>query len=234
MSKRDAVGRLGGSSSQSAPPDPPGRFEPGRVASFSDGVMAIAITLLILNLRLPDLTATSEAGLQSELRGLEAPFIAFLLSFAIIAVWWNSHHRLFAALAAIDRGGLMLNFAFLAAVAFLPFPTSVFGRYASFATAIILYAATNVVIGGAVLAMWWHADRNGLLAENLDHAQLRQSMAYAASAPIVFGLSIPIAVASPDLAPWSWNAVWILILALQGRRRWRRSRAGRDQAPLGE
>ncbi len=195
------------------------RFDPHRVAAFSDGVMAIAITLLILDLRLPSTIARTDAALQAQLRALEAPFVAFVLSFAVIAVWWNSHHRLFAVLVRGDRRILALNMAFLAAVVFLPFPTSVLGRYTTLPTALVLYAGTNVVIGSAALLMWWHAERAGLLAGDLDPAELRRLMGYAATAPLVFLISIPIALVDPSLAAWSWNGVWILVVAL--RIRWR-------------
>ncbi len=213
-------------SPSSEPPAGEGRspeFDAGRVAAFSDAVMAIAITLLILDLRLPGTVAQTDAALQDQLRALEAPFVAFLLSFAVIAVWWNSHHRLFGALRRGDRRILLLNFVFLAAVAFLPFPTSVLGRSSALATAIVLYAATNFVIGAAVLLMWWHATRSGLLGEDLDARQLRHFMAYAAMAPLMFLASIPVALVRPDLAPWSWNAIWIAAAAM--RLWWRREDA---------
>lgn len=203
------------------------RFDLHRVATFSDGVLAIAITLLILSIRLPDGQAHSDADLQAQLRDLEAPLVAFLLSFAVIAVWWGSHQRLFAVLTAVDRPVLILNFVFLAAVAFLPFPTSVLGRYSSMTTAIVLYATTNTVIGGAVLLAWLYAQRAGLLDPELDADDRRQLIAFAAIAPAVFVLSIPVAFADPRIAPWSWNAVWIVVLAvrLQRRRRTRRTAA---------
>ncbi len=182
--------------------------------------MAIAITLLILDIRLPDSIARTDAALQDQLKVLEAPFVTFVLSFAVIAVWWNSHHRLFGALRRGDRRILLVNFVFLAAVAFLPFPTSVLGRYSSLATAIVLYAGTNVIIGSAALFMWWHASRSGLLAAELDATEVQHLMAYAATAPAVFAASIPVALVNPGLAPWSWNAVWIVLVGM--RLWWRR------------
>ncbi len=198
-----------------------GQFDPGRLATFSDGVMAIAITLLILNLHLPDTTARSDQELLQQLRALEAPLVAFLLSFAVTAVWWNGHQRLFAALERGDRRILSLNFVFLAAVVFLPFPTSILGRYAPLPTATILYAGTNVIIGTSALLMWWHASRSGLLNPAVHAMELRRLMAYAITAPSVFLLSIPVALVDPGLAPWSWNAVWIVVLGF--RLWWRRS-----------
>lgn len=195
------------------------RFDRHRVTAFSDGVLAIAITLLILSIRLPDLQARSDVELEAQLRGLEAPLIAFLLSFAVIAVWWSSHQRLFAALTAVDRPLLVLNFLFLAAVAFLPFPTSALGRYSSLTTAIVLYAATNVVIGGAIFLAWLYARRAGLLDPTLGTDDRRRLVAFAATAPAVFLLSIPIAVIDPRIAPWSWNAVWIVVAAVRFRQR---------------
>jgi TMEM175 potassium channel family protein len=196
-----------------------GRFDPERLAFFSDAVMAIAITILIIDIRAPDLgDRTTEAALEAALRSLTPQFLAFLLSFAVIAIWWNSHHRLFATLAHGDGPLLGLNFIFLASVVFLPLPTAVLGRYTALPAALVLYATTNVVVGTASLTMWWWSRRRGLLRPGLDEEAIKRRMAYTAVPPIVFLVSIPIALVDPGWAPFTWNAVWIALLAL--RRYW--------------
>lgn len=181
--------------------------------------MAIAITILIIDIHTPDLGGRpTEAALEAALRSLTPQFLAFLLSFAVIAIWWNSHHRLFAALAHGDGPLLGLNFIFLASVVFLPLPTAVLGRYTSLPAALILYATTNVVVGSASLAMWWWSRRAGLLRPGLDQEAIKRRMAYAAVPPIVFLASVPIALVDAGLASISWNAVWIALIAM--RRYW--------------
>lgn len=195
-------------------------FDPERLTLFSDAVMAIAITLLVIDLRVPELGPDpTEAALEAALRSLVPQLFAFFLSFVVIAVWWNGHHRLFAELRAGDVWILVLNFVFLAAVAFLPFPTAVLGRYSNLASAVMLYAATNVVIGSAAFAMWWHADRTGLLTSRLGPDEVRLRLGRSLIAPVVFGLSIPIALVDPTLATWSWNLVWIVLIVWRVVRR---------------
>lgn len=196
------------------------RFDPERLAFFSDAVMAIAITLLIIDVRVPDLPApATDAQLQAALGSLVPQFLAFLLSFAVIAVWWNSHHRLFGALAAGDGPLIVLDFVFLAAVVFLPLPTAILGRYASLTSAIVLYAATNIAIGLASVLMWWHALHGGLLVDGFDPVFFRQRLAYMTTAPAVFAVSIPIALVDANLAPYAWNAIWVVLIGWRlGRR----------------
>lgn len=202
------------------------RFEPERLAFFSDAVMAIAITLLIIDVRVPDLAApATDAQLQGALGALVPQFLAFLLSFAVIAVWWNSHHRLFGALASGDGVLIVLDFLFLAAIVFLPLPTAILGRYASLTSAIVLYSATNVAIGLASVLMWWHAITAGLLLDGFDTRLFRERVAYMTIAPIVFGASIPLALVDPALAPYAWNAIWMVLIAWRvGRRLAQRAR----------
>ncbi len=196
------------------------RFAPDRLAFFSDAVMAIAITLLIIDVRVPDLPApATDAQLQAALSALVPQFLAFLLSFAVIAVWWNSHHRLFGALASGDGPLIVLDFVFLAAIVFLPLPTAILGRYAALTSAIVLYAATNVVIGVASVLMWWHAMTAGLLVDGFDRRLFRQRVTYMTTAPIVFAASIPLALVEPGLAPLAWNAIWLVLLGLRVGRR---------------
>jgi TMEM175 potassium channel family protein len=200
-------------------------FDPERLSFFSDAVMAIAITLLVVDLRVPELgPKPTDAALQAALRELVPGFFAFFLSFAVIAVWWNGHHRLFGALRIGDGRILLLNFVFLASVAFLPFPTAILGRYSDLTSAVMLYAATNVVIGLASYALWWHAHRARLLGPRLDEEEIQRRIGYGTIAPLVFGLSIPIALVDPTLATWSWNLVWIALVVWRAVRRRRHGR----------
>ena len=95
-----------------------------RVVNLSDAVFAIAMTLLVLTLDVPDVPVAELAGaLAADLPQLAA----FLLSFALIASIWWQHHKLFARLARIDLGIVALNLVLLAGVALVPFPTSLVG-----------------------------------------------------------------------------------------------------------
>jgi uncharacterized membrane protein len=182
-----------------------GGREVERLIFFSDAVMAIAMTLLVIDLKLPESLGamTSDADLRAALDGLGPRFLSVLLSFAVIAIWWNGHNRIFRNLERADGALVVLNLVFLGAIAFLPFPTALIGRYVDRPSAVVLYAATNLVAGSALLAMRWHADRRGFV-EVESGIERRRRLVTAAIAPIAFGLTIPMAFVDASLAALAW------------------------------
>ena len=97
-----------------------------RLEAFSDGVFAIAITLLIIEVRVPD----SEAGeLARDLANQWPSYAAYAVSFAIIGIIWVNHHDIFERIVTVDRPLLFLNLLLLLTVAFLPLPTALLGDY---------------------------------------------------------------------------------------------------------
>jgi uncharacterized membrane protein len=129
-----------------------------RIVSFSDGVFAIAITLLVLALRIPEGAPDLSEALEDQLPDL----FAFALSFAVLARVWLFHHRLFAALAGVDTGLIALNFLYLALVTLVPFTSEVIGDYDD-KVAIILYAAGLGALGLTGAAMVIYAFRCDLV-----------------------------------------------------------------------
>jgi uncharacterized membrane protein len=119
-----------------------------RLEMFSDGVLAIAITLLIIEVHVPE---AGRQGLWHAL-GQEWPsYVAYAVSFLTIGIMWVNHHGMFDRIAFTDRGLLFLNLGLLAGIAFLPFPTALLARYIrdsdNAATAAVVYGVTMVVIG---------------------------------------------------------------------------------------
>jgi uncharacterized membrane protein len=121
-----------------------------RVEAFSDGVLAIVITLLVLDLRAP-------AGhMLTQLLRQWPAYLAYLASFGYVGVIWVNHHQLFTRIAAVDSGLLWRNLALLLATSVLPFPTAVlgnafqYGNHADEVTAFVLYALV-----AAVMALTW-------------------------------------------------------------------------------
>ncbi len=114
-----------------------------RVVNLSDAVFAIAMTLLVLTLDVPDVPAAELLGaLAADLPQLAA----FLLSFALIASIWWQHHKLFARLAWLDGGIVALNLALLAGVALVPFPTSLVGTTPTSRAAVVPFIAVFLVL----------------------------------------------------------------------------------------
>jgi uncharacterized membrane protein len=215
--------------SQASPPElgAGGEREVERLIFFSDAVMAIAMTLLVVDLRLPEtLTQTAtDAELRAVLADLGPRFLSVALSFMVIAVWWNGHHRLFRTLERSDGRIVLLNFIFLAAIAFLPFPTNLIGRFVNLPTAVALYAATNLVAGSALLAMRWHADRRGFIPLE-PPLERRRRLVMASLAPIFFAATIPLAFVDATLAALSWILLVPAVIAV----RWWFARAERREA----
>jgi uncharacterized membrane protein len=141
-----------------------------RIEAFSDGVFAIAITLLILEIAVPALSGTQT--LKHELLRLWPKYAAYALSFAMIGIYWANHNSFFRLFARADHTFLMLNVFFLLAIAFLPFPTAVLGDYLRNSdqrqTAAIFYAIGLLLPATGWFAVWAYALRMGLVVPNLD------------------------------------------------------------------
>jgi uncharacterized membrane protein len=123
----------------------------GRLEAFSDGVFAIAITLLVIELRPPDVEGSELAG---ALWDLWPSYFAYFVSFVTIGVMWLNHHRIFAQVRAVDSPLLLLNLNLLLWVAVIPFPTAVVADYladggAGARTAMVLYSAVFFLAGVA-------------------------------------------------------------------------------------
>ena len=118
-----------------------------RLTFFSDAVFAIAMTLLVIEVRLPVLHGVSEAGLGHALLSLYPNYIGFIASFLVIGRFWVAHHRLMGMLDRHDEALVWANLLFLLAVAFMPFPTAVFSEYVGLRVGVGLYAGWLVLLG---------------------------------------------------------------------------------------
>jgi uncharacterized membrane protein len=125
-----------------------------RVEAFSDGVFAIAITLLVLTIAQP----AHYQNLTHELLTRWPSFAAYVVSFAVIGIMWLNHHSLFSSFGRIDRGLFYLNLLLLLTITFLPYPTGVLGealaRGQGAQTAAVFYAVTMAVNAYAWVALW--------------------------------------------------------------------------------
>lgn len=175
-----------------------------RIEFFSDAVFAIAMTLLVLDIRLPDIKADQ---LSHELHELLPQMFAYALSFLVISLNWISHHRKFRVITGFDDTLTRLNLLLLFLIAFLPFPTSVLSNYASQTSAVVLYAATSAAIAGSQVLILWHARLANLLDASVDRGVYRLMVYDGLVSPFVFTVSIGIAFASPAAAMYSWIAM---------------------------
>ncbi len=143
--------------------------ETQRIEAFSDGVFAIAITLLIIEIGVPHVTG--DESLSEALGDLWPSYLAYVLSFVMIGIYWANHHSLFRLFVRTDHYFLMLNVFFLMTIAFLPFPTAVLGEYLDDAeqrdTAVTLYALGLLLPAFGWFIVWLYANVRGLVDERL-------------------------------------------------------------------
>lgn len=147
--------------------------ETARIEAFSDGVFAIAITLLVLDLKVPHDMAEGR-DLLAALFNQWPAYLAFVTSFATIGIMWLNHHRMFTLIKRADDGLLLLNSLLLLGVTFVPFPTAVVAEYiprAAQHVAAAVYSGTYIVIALFFNLLWWHAAHGKRLLSNAaDHA----------------------------------------------------------------
>lgn len=140
-----------------------------RIVFFSDAVFAIAITLLVLEIKVPHLENFSEAAVQSELKHMIPKFAGFVASFFIIGLMWFEHHRIFQYIKNYDGGLIWRNLFFLLSISFIPFPTALASEYAMSRTAFIVYVLSFAFAGLTKLWIWsYAASKENLLSENID------------------------------------------------------------------
>jgi uncharacterized membrane protein len=181
----------------------------GRILALSDGVFAIALTLLILDIVVP--AKTSDDNLGQALLHIWPRYLAYALSFLVIARFWVTHHLAFRLINRYDATLVWLNLLLLMFVAFLPFPTAVLGEHEGSAAAAVLYGASVCLAGAASAAYWWYASgRGSLLRPDVGRARVRALRARGLSGPVFFALSLPIAA----FAPYAAVVLWILIFPL--------------------
>jgi uncharacterized membrane protein len=199
------------------------RDETTRVEAFSDGVFAIAITLLVLEIRVPE-EVVGGPGLGRALLGLWPSYLAFLTSFATIGIMWINHHRLFTLIRRCDHLLLVANGFLLLWVSFLPFPTAVVARSLTGSagaarTAAAFFSGTFVVIAVAFNLLWRYASGGRRLLEPAaDEAAIQAQTRQYAFGPVwymaAFGLAFVSVPASLGL-----NLLLALFFALPLRTR---------------
>jgi uncharacterized membrane protein len=176
----------------------------GRILTFTDGVFAIAITLLVLGFDDP-------TGHDVARRILDQwpQLLAYLLSFAVVGRMWLIHHRFFATLHRFDRPLLLLNLTYLAAVVLVPYTSELLGDHGGEPVTVVLYA---VVLAIATILQWAMV-RHTLRAEHVREELRARVVPFggprAVFAPALLIASIPVAFANPHIA----EVMWVLLVA---------------------
>ncbi len=200
-------------------PSETGTLERGRrlarVDAFSDGLFAIAATLLALSIDVPRVPA---GDLNAALESLIPSVTAYFISFAVVGLFWLRHHEFFGRLEASDTRLATINLVFLSVVALLPVPTELMGRYDNSAAPVVIYAVFILALSGLLRALFVHARRAQLLVPGADEPA---DLVTLTSLWFAFGISIPMAYVNPDWAMYCW-LLTAAIPAAAGRVRGRR------------
>jgi uncharacterized membrane protein len=138
------------------------------VLAFSDGLFAIAMTLLVIGIGVPKLADADSVGeLWDAFGDLTPNIVSFAISFAVIGRYWFAHHEFIGRLQAMDNGLIGLNLLYLAFVAFLPFPTALLGNYFENPLSVATYAIVVAAVSLMEVVMFRHAYRRGLMSDKM-------------------------------------------------------------------
>jgi uncharacterized membrane protein len=187
---------------------PRGTEEFSRVLAFSDGVFAIAMTLLVVGITIPALQqGDSVDELADALNDLTGNIVSFVISFLVIGRYWIAHHEFFSRLKTLDPGLIGINLVYLMFVAFLPFPTALLGNFFENPLAVTIYAVCVAAVSGMEVVEYRHAYRHDLMERRVPEDVYRWN-AFLSLAPVfIFLGSIPIAFVHTWMAAASWYLV---------------------------
>ena len=186
-----------------------------RIGAFSDGVMAVAITLLVLNIQVPTLEHGQTLG--NALVDLLPSLGAFALAFALVGRFWVIHHNLFEKLRAFDSTLMLLNLAFLALIVLIPFSAELYDTYTDQGLAAAVLGANLGLAALAHSAMTAHVLRSGLIDDER-RAETQPTVGLGITA--AFALSVPAAFLGVHIAEALWISTVVVRYPLRrlGRR----------------
>lgn len=189
-----------------------------RLIFFSDAVFAIVMTLLVLDIRVPDVAADEVPGMVLE---LWPKIFSYMLSFLVIGLYWIGHHQTFRYVRSYDRTLLWLNLLFLLSISFIPFPTALLGEYSELRFSVIFYAISLALARLLLALVWWYVFSGPIrTSDELDHGLAKFHLWRSLAIPAIFVLSIGIAFFSTNAAIASW--VLLVVADTMAWRLWRK------------
>jgi uncharacterized membrane protein len=173
------------------------------------------MTLLVVGIGVP---TVQEARLGDALRELRPEIVSFFVSFLVVGYYWLAHHRFFAQLRSLNTPLIVLNLVYLAAIAFVPFPTALVGKYEDEPVSVIMYALTLGAASFLETAMFVAARRGGCFQREVPDDAYRFFIVASMLPVLAFAISIPISLFNTSWALLSWLLVIPLEHVLE---RWR-------------
>jgi uncharacterized membrane protein len=185
-----------------------------RLSAFVDGVFAISLTLLVVEVGVPETLDGDDADASAllDMLGDKAPLIAaFFLGCFVIGSYWAANHRFMARVEAIDGGFVGLTVVYLAFVALLPFPTGILGEFSSNPMSVVVFAVNLAAVSALEAALLGYAWRRDLYREAVPRDVIRWELTMSLAPVALFALSMPIAF----LSTWAAVATWFGSLPVQ-------------------
>jgi uncharacterized membrane protein len=179
------------------------------VISFSDAVFAFAITLMALTIDIPDLPANlSQSELLQRLDNSYPQLEDYIISFAVIAIFWISYHQVFNHIKGSHISMVYLNLLFLLFITLLSLTTSFVTNYASYQIPYIIYCIVVIMTSSLLVLIWWYATKDYRLVDKGMHPLFIKGTFFALLAiPIIFSISIVISFIDLDIAQYFWLGI---------------------------
>lgn len=190
-------------------------LEFNRFAALSDGVFAIAMTLIVVTIGEP---TVNDARIGHEIARLLPQITAFFLSFAVIGRYWLAHHEFISVLTSVNERLLWSNLVYLALIAFLPFTTGLLGDHSSVGEVVAIYALNVAAISSMEVVMFVVAHQGGTVEKPLPGDVYRYAVMESLVPVVVFLVSIPLAFLHPYAAFACWASL-LIIEPMAARRR---------------
>jgi uncharacterized membrane protein len=197
------------------------KVKPEHVISFGDAIFAFAITLMTLSIDIPDLpTNLTESQLSSRLYDLYPQVESYIISFAVIAIFWISYHQVFNFIKRSHISMVYLNLLFLLLITFLSITTSLVIEYDSYQIPYVIYCVVVIMTSSLLALIWWYATKNYRFVDKDIHPLfIRGLMLNLLLVPFVFAISILVSFFDLDIAQYLWLVIVPLNIAV--RRKYR-------------
>jgi uncharacterized membrane protein len=197
------------------------KVKPEHVVSFGDAIFAFAITLMTLSIDIPDLPPNlTESELLSRLYDMYPQVEDYIISFAVIAIFWISYHQVFNFIKESHISMVYLNLLFLLLITFLSITTSLVIDYGSYQISYVIYCIVVIMTSSLLALIWWYATKDYRLVDKDIHPLfVRGLMVNLLLFPFVFAISILVSFFNLDIAQYLW--LIIVPLNIATRRKYR-------------
>jgi uncharacterized membrane protein len=185
------------------------KVKPEHVVSFGDAIFAFAITFMTLSIDIPDLpTNLTESQLLSRLYDLYPQVESYIISFAVISIFWISYHQVFNYIKESHISMVYLNLLFLLLITFLSITTSLVIEYDSYQMPYVIYCVVVIMTSSLLALIWWYATKNYRFVDKDIHPLfIRGLMVNLLLVPFVFAISILVSFFNLDIAQYLWLVI---------------------------